>query len=144
MLRGCFLAESLSCIKWSFDRKLRRDDSSCSQDVTKNAFPVRVLLTPERHGAAVGQTCVWLSSGTIRSASARRFIAGTGGIANHELRHSHHVARGQVRFCLAVEHCVKGGDASSLHGCRAVVSAEETKVSKLTSSKPTTRTSLRT
>ena len=49
---------------------------------------------------------VGLSSGTIRSASARRFTAGAGGIANHELRHNHYVARGQVWFCLAFEHCV--------------------------------------
>ena len=53
---------------------------------------------------------VGLSSGTIRSASTCRFTAGAGGIANHELRHNHHVARGQVWFCLAFEHCVKGGD----------------------------------
>jgi hypothetical protein len=36
--------------------------------------------------------------------------AGAGGIANHELRHNHHVTGGQVWFCLAFEHCVKGGD----------------------------------
>src|SRR4029077_17070946 len=57
---------------------------------------------------AFGALGVGLSSGTIRSASARCFTAG--GIANHELRHNHHVARGQVWFCLAFEHCVKGGD----------------------------------
>ena len=39
---------------------------------------------------------------------------------NHELRHNHHVARGQVWFCLALEHCVKGGDGKLiawLSGC---------------------------
>ena len=43
----------------------------------------------------------------IATSSALR--QGAGGYANHEPRHNHHVARGQVWFCLAFEHRVKGG-----------------------------------